>query len=60
VTTQSSHARRPLGRGNRGRTQGMGERERTHLEPPCAGTSASARFGSRVGDEELCDGGVGI
>jgi hypothetical protein len=43
---------------SRGREEG---RERTHLEPPCAGTSASsARFGSGEGDEELCDGGVGI
>jgi hypothetical protein len=34
----------------------MGERERTHVELPCAG----ARFESGEGDEELCDGGVGI
>jgi hypothetical protein len=31
------------------------ENERAHLEPPCAGTSASARFGSEEGDERLCD-----
>jgi hypothetical protein len=46
---------------SRGREDGEGERrERTHLEPPCAGTSASARFGSGEGDERLCDSGVGI
>jgi hypothetical protein len=47
---------------SRGREDGGEEgRERTHLEPPFAGTYASsARFGSGEGDEELCDGGVGI
>jgi hypothetical protein len=34
-----------------GERDGEGERgERTLLEPPCAGTSASTRFGSREGD----------
>ena len=46
---------------SRGREVGEGERrERTHLEPPCARTLASALSGSREGDKRLCDDGVGI